>query len=189
MSWDNHTGLLGGVNPYEILDNDPQNALKKRHEKAQMRGCDYPRTLPCFPFLAAIKLVGNQALVPSHEGVRGDNNGGVFELFAAQKVGQLGKSAAFGVSNVQSTAREFRLEDFILFPPLRFLQRTVPRPWREETREALPSPILRGMSRPCSAALRLAARNGGGLLLCPGAFASTAREGRMPAKAGSRGAG
>lgn len=38
VSWDNHNGLVGGAEPYEILDNNPQNALKKRHEKAQIGG-------------------------------------------------------------------------------------------------------------------------------------------------------
>jgi hypothetical protein len=44
-------------------------------------------------------------------------------------------------------------------PP--FPQTVVPRPWRRETSEALPYPILSGMCRPRLAVLHLAARRSG----------------------------
>ena len=44
-------------------------------------------------------------------------------------------------------------------PPTGFPQRTVPRPWRPETPDALPSPILRRLSRPRHALLRGDAAN------------------------------
>jgi hypothetical protein len=53
-------------------------------------------------------------------------------------------------------------------PPPGFPQRTVPRPWRPETPDALPSPILRRLSRPRHAAPRLAARRCGKQLLLAG---------------------
>jgi hypothetical protein len=53
-------------------------------------------------------------------------------------------------------------------PPPGFPQRTVPRPWRPETPDALPSPILRRLSRPRQAAPRLAARRCGKQLLLAG---------------------
>jgi hypothetical protein len=69
------------------------------------------------------------------------------------------------------------------FPP-RLPQRTVPRPWREETPEALPYPILRRLSRPRLAALRLAASCGGVRPPRAGGAASAASTQRPPVEAG-----
>jgi hypothetical protein len=68
--------------------------------------------------------------------------------------------------------------------PSSFPQRAVPRPWRPETPEALPSPILRRLSRLRSAAPRLAVRSCGVRPPRAGGAASAAREQRLPAEAG-----
>ena len=66
-------------------------------------------------------------------------------------------------------------------PPPGFPQRTVPRPWRPETPDALPSPILRRLSRPRHALLRGDAANSccwRAMLACPqGVFGGCAPEG------------
>jgi hypothetical protein len=65
--------------------------------------------------------------------------------------------------------------------PSSFPQRAVPRPWRPETPDALPSPILRRLSRPRHALLRGDAANSccwRAMLACPqGVFGGCAPEG------------
>ena len=69
----------------------------------------------CFPLLTAVKLVGNQPLVPSYKGVGGDNGVSVFELLAAQRMSQPGQSASFSIRKAHSTSRDFGLEDLVFF--------------------------------------------------------------------------
>src|SRR5688572_26909299 len=52
---------------------------------------------PLFSFLAAVKFVISQLLVPTHEGIGCKDGRSVFELLATQGMGQLGESSAFGV--------------------------------------------------------------------------------------------
>jgi hypothetical protein len=47
--------------------------------------------------------------------------------------------------------------------PPSFPKLAVPRPLPRRTRATAPAPLLRGLSRPCAAALRLAARRSSGL--------------------------
>ncbi len=45
------------------------------------------RSAPLFSFLTAIELVGNQALVPAHEGLRRGKGGQLFEALATEGMG------------------------------------------------------------------------------------------------------
>ena len=74
-------------------------------------------------------------------------------------------------------------------PPTGFPQWTVPRPWCPETPDALPSPILRRLSRPRLAARRLAAGRCGRQPLGAGDAAVAAGEVGPPAGRAARGAG
>jgi hypothetical protein len=66
--------------------------------------------------------------------------------------------------------------------PPSFSQRTVPRPWHQETPETAASPILIRLSRPRKASPRLAACRSSGLPPRAGAAAIAARQGRQPAE-------
>jgi len=69
--------------------------------------------------LTAIKLPGEQSLVPAQEGVwRGDGRHR-FEAFATKGMGQRGKAAAFRISESQPVAAELGCEDAILLDQIR----------------------------------------------------------------------
>ena len=58
------------------------------------------------PLLATVKLVDNQTLIPAHEGIGRRDCRSVFELLAAERMGQLGEATAFGVGQAESTVWE-----------------------------------------------------------------------------------
>src|SRR5262245_31339494 len=60
-----------------------------------------------------IKLLRNQVLVPPQKGVGGDNRGNLLQTFAAKRVSQRSKPAAFGIRQAQSVATELGFEDTV----------------------------------------------------------------------------
>jgi hypothetical protein len=78
-----------------------------------------PGSARLLSLLAPVKFVGNQALVPAHEGIGCSDGGGVFELCAAQGMGQGRESAAFDIGESQSTVWELGCEHAILFFKIR----------------------------------------------------------------------
>jgi hypothetical protein len=70
-----------------------------------------PRSATLFSRLAAVELLGNQSLVPSHEGVGCREGGELFASRAAQWRGSGRKASALGVGEVQSSRTELGFED------------------------------------------------------------------------------
>jgi hypothetical protein len=65
--------------------------------------------------LAAVKLPGDQSLVPPHEGVGCGQGGEFFETLATKGMGQGRKATALGVGEPEPSATELGFEDTILF--------------------------------------------------------------------------
>jgi hypothetical protein len=65
--------------------------------------------------LAAVKLPGDESLVPSHEGVGCGERGELFEAPAAKRVSKRSETTALGVSEPEPSAAELGFEDLILF--------------------------------------------------------------------------
>jgi hypothetical protein len=63
--------------------------------------------------LTAIKLLRDQSLVPAHERVGRGDGGHLFETCTAERMGQCGEAAAFGVGQVQPAAAEMGFEDTV----------------------------------------------------------------------------
>jgi len=68
---------------------------------------------------APVKLLGDQSLVPPHEGVGGHKGGDVFEALATQWVGERGEAAAFGVSQTELAATELSFQDAVFLDQIR----------------------------------------------------------------------
>src|SRR5436309_6076362 len=64
---------------------------------------------------AAVKLLGDQALVPAHEGVWCGERGYLFEALATERVRERGEPAALGVGQAQPAATELSFEHTIFF--------------------------------------------------------------------------
>jgi hypothetical protein len=60
--------------------------------------------------LAAVKLLGDQSLVPAQEGLGRRNRGDVFEALAPERVGQRGEATAFGIGEPEPAAIEVGFE-------------------------------------------------------------------------------
>ena len=60
--------------------------------------------------LAAVKLLGDQSLVPAQEGVRRGKCGHLFEALAPERVGQRGEATAFGIGEPEPAAIEVGFE-------------------------------------------------------------------------------
>ena len=67
-----------------------------------------------FPSAAAVKLVGNQPLIPTHEGMGGGERGGVFALLTAQGMSQGRESAALGSGEASSLWWQLGFEHLIV---------------------------------------------------------------------------
>jgi hypothetical protein len=63
--------------------------------------------------LAPVKLLGDQALIPAHEGIGRHESCHLFEALAAEGMGQRGETATFGVRQAQPAATELGFEDAI----------------------------------------------------------------------------
>lgn len=66
-----------------------------------------------FTSAAAVKLVGNQPLIPTHEGMGGGESGGVFALLTAQGMSQGRESAALGIGEASSLLWQLGFEHLI----------------------------------------------------------------------------
>ena len=65
--------------------------------------------------LAAVKLVGDSTFVPAHEGIWRGEGGKLFEVLAAQWVGQGSETAPFSIAEPQAACCELCFENAILF--------------------------------------------------------------------------
>jgi hypothetical protein len=73
------------------------------------------RSSKIIALLAAVELLGNQSLVPSHESIGCGQGAELFESFAAKRVSKRSETAALRVGKPQSAATELGFEDAIFF--------------------------------------------------------------------------
>src|SRR5215831_19847808 len=66
-----------------------------------------------FASVAAVKLIGYQPLIPTHEGIGGGDSGGVFELLTAQGMSQGREAAALGIGEASSLFWQLGFEHLI----------------------------------------------------------------------------
>src|SRR5262245_42532447 len=73
--------------------------------------CSDTRSATQASLCAPVKLCGDQALIPSQEGVGGDEGRDLLETRATERVSEHRKAAAFGVSELQATTAEVSFGD------------------------------------------------------------------------------
>jgi hypothetical protein len=65
--------------------------------------------------LAAVKLLSNELVVPSHEGIRRGERGHRLEVFAVEREGQGRETTAFGIGEAEASITEFSVKSAVFF--------------------------------------------------------------------------
>src|SRR5207237_3403511 len=67
------------------------------------------RTSKLTAMWAAVELLRNEAVIPTHERIGGGNSGAFFETFATERMSHGGKAAAFGIGEAEPAPTEWSL--------------------------------------------------------------------------------